>query len=1091
MTTCPECSAACTPTDLCCHTCGVALENRAPAATLGGLDADTSVRGADFTRDGSTRLGLETATRFEAVTLPPVRRASAALSGDAVTGVGYVPGALPPPQAPQLKRPSVPELAVTMAGHASPGEAAAASAEDHDAAATGAPGTEIVASSGGPLEPDQLFGSRYRIKRLLGIGGMGAVYQAWDSELGVFVALKLVRPEIAADPAAARDLQQRFKRELLLARQVTHKNVVRIHDLGEIDGIKYITMPFVDGEDLSTVLRREGRLSVPRALRIMRSMLSGLVAAHQAGVVHRDLKPANIMVSAEDEALIMDFGIARLAEPSDADGAARGGAPAAPGSQIGLSAIGSTRVGSIVGTLEYMPPEQAKGLPVDQRADIYAFGMMCAEILAGRRAFANTTDTLADLALRMKVAPPSPRAANPAVPEALDRLIAKCLEPEADARWLTSAELAEALDRLDGDGKPRKVARHLTRRLVLASAGVVVALLTGTWYVSRTPPPPKAHAPVSVLVADFENRTGEPVFNGLMEQTVTVGIEGASFISAYQRPAALRVAKMLRAGSGLDEQAARLVALREGVKVVLLGTIDRRGDGYAFTMRGVDPTSGNVLLTSEARARDRDAVLGAGATLASRVRASLGDTRPDASDQKEAFSTASLEAVSAYTRAQELSSAGKDQDAIGFFEKATALDPDFGRAYGGLAMSLTRLGRKEEAGKLWQEALKHLDRMTEREQFRLLGAYYTLVTRNFETARDTYEKLVKQYPADGAGHNNLAVAYFRGLQFAKALDEGRRVRQVYPSSPLYRTNQALYAMYAGDFGAAREEAQALVDEGQASYDAYLPLAVGAIADGKIDLARDAYDRMSKTDPEGASLSSVGLADLALYQGRAGEAAILLRTGISHDEAAQNPAGAGAKQIALADALGMQGDLKGAVAAARKALVIDKTEAQIVPAARWLVAAGNLDEAAGLGAELDKRLETQSRAYGRIVAAEIALARGRKVEAVDALREALKLADLWLVHYHLGLAYLEAAAPAEALSEFELCLKRRGEGFAVFLDDIPTVRYVAPVRYWMGRAREGLGLLPQAQAEYRAFVGQQSSESSDPLLTDARTRVGRQ
>ena len=174
-----------------------------------------------------------------------------------------------------------------------------------------APGRTVSGGSEGPLEVGQAFGTRYHIIRVLGVGGMGAVYQAWDAELGVSVAVKVIRPEITADPLAAQEIERRFKRELLLARQVTHKNVVRIHDLGEIDGIKYITMPYVDGSDLATILKKETKLPVPRALRIARGIVSGLVTAHDAGVVHRDLKPANIMVGTEDEPTIMDFGIAR------------------------------------------------------------------------------------------------------------------------------------------------------------------------------------------------------------------------------------------------------------------------------------------------------------------------------------------------------------------------------------------------------------------------------------------------------------------------------------------------------------------------------------------------------------------------------------------------------------------------------------------------------------------------------------------------------------------------------------------------------------------------------------------------------------
>ncbi len=213
----------------------------------------------------------------------------------------------------------------------------------------------------GPLAIGEPFGSRYHIIRLLGIGGMGAVYQAWDEELGVAVAIKVIRPEVMEDPTAAAEIERRFKRELLLARQVTHKNVVRIHDLGEIDGIKYITMPYVDGADLSTIQRSDGKLPVSRVLRIARSIIGGLVEAHKAGVVHRDLKPANIMIGPDDEAMIMDFGIAR------STGAPTSAAVPGPDTIVrnlrhtSWTNLDSTVYGAVVGTVEYMAPEQAKG----------------------------------------------------------------------------------------------------------------------------------------------------------------------------------------------------------------------------------------------------------------------------------------------------------------------------------------------------------------------------------------------------------------------------------------------------------------------------------------------------------------------------------------------------------------------------------------------------------------------------------------------------------------------------------------------------------------------------------------------------------
>jgi tetratricopeptide (TPR) repeat protein len=939
-----------------------------------------------------------------------------------------------------------------------------------------------AASTTGPLDPGEAFGSRYHIIRVLGIGGMGAVYQAWDAELEVALALKVIRPDVTDDPATAAEIERRFKRELLLARQVTHPNVVRIHDLGEIEGIKYITMPYVQGRDLSDILTESGALPVSRALNVARQVAAGLCAAHDAGVVHRDLKPANIMITAEDRALIMDFGIARtVTGPAEEQGGVTRAGDA-----------GATRVGAVVGTVEYMAPEQARGKPVDQRADIYAFGLILSRMLVGKQLMPGAKDAYTDLMARLEQAPPRVRTIDASIPEAVDAIVARCLEPDPAARFQNTAELLAALEALDENGIPKPEPPRLLRswKFWAAAAAVVAGLMLGTWrvalsYLVRGVEPQRD--PVAVLVGDFENRTGDTVFDGLLEQSLGVGIEGASFITTLQRQAALRIARQIKAGDQLDERAARLVAMREGIKVLLAGSVEPRGRGYLVKVRGLEPQSGQQVLAAEAEAADRDAVLTAAATLAARVRSALGDTRtPDAS---ETFSAASLEAVADYVKAQHLSVSGRDDEAIEFYKRATERDPTFGRALGGWATALTRLGRREEADAVWKQALSQLDRMSERERYRMLGAYYTLVTRNYDKALETYAALVKQYPADGAGHNNLAVGYFRKLDFQRAREEGQRVLQIYPNSPLYRTNYALYAMYAGDFETAKREAQRLVDDGAASFDAYLPLAVAAVAAADLGAARAAYEAMAGVGPAGTSLSAIGLADLALYEGRPRDAAAHLTAGIALDQKADNQAGVAQKQLVLAETMVAQGQLVEAALLARKVAEADESDASRVMAARLSIAAGRDAEAVEIGARLDNRLELQSRAYGRTVAAQVALLKGRRAEAVDALRDALKLADLWLVRFTLGQAFLDAGYHAEALSEFEACLERRGEASALFLDDVPTLRYTAVLPYWIGRAQEGLGLLPQAQEHYRQFLAPMAPDSPDPLVRDARKRLG--
>ena len=334
----------------------------------------------------------------------------------------------------------------------------------------------------GPLTIGQQFGPRYHILKQLGIGGMGAVYQAWDSELEVAVALKVIRPEVTRDPVAAQDLERRFKQELLLARQVTHKNVVRIHDLGEINGIKYITMSFVEGSDLSTVLRDE-KLTVPRVLAIAREIAAGLQAAHEAGVVHRDLKPANVMIE-HDHAIIMDFGIARSTS--------RGAPPPRPATTTGaaltpavedeLTRVAATVVGEVIGTIEYMAPEQARGEHVDQRADVYAFGLIVYDMLVGKRRSEHAVSAVGELQKRLAETPPSVRTLVPAVPEALDALVTKCVEPDPAKRYQTTAELVAALDLLDDNGKLKPKKRVVRMPVAVAVASALLTLSGYIWW---------------------------------------------------------------------------------------------------------------------------------------------------------------------------------------------------------------------------------------------------------------------------------------------------------------------------------------------------------------------------------------------------------------------------------------------------------------------------------------------------------------------------------------------------------------------------------------------------------------------------------
>jgi Tfp pilus assembly protein PilF len=662
----------------------------------------------------------------------------------------------------------------------------------------------------------------------------------------------------------------------------------------------------VQGADLATVLKQEGVLPIPRTLRYITQIVGGLVAAHEAGVVHRDLKPANIMIDEDDSALIMDFGIAHS------------------------SSAAGTGAEKVVGTLAYMAPEQAQAKPTDQRADVYALGMMLREMLIGRKTGGDGQQALAELMARIKEAPPRLRTIDETIPEPLDELAARCLEPDPADRFQSSGELAAALAALDENGQLRPIEKPVLSpwRMTVAAVLVIATLGTAAIVWRRTVPAaaPKPIDPVSILVADFDNKTGDPVFDGALEQPLTLEMETASFIQALSRTDAKQQAQAINGATRLDDATARLIAFRQSTGAratyVLAGSVFPKDRGYTLELRALDPSNGAVLKAVSADAKTKADVLGAVSTLAGRLRTALGDKTVNANKTKptETFTAGSLEAFREYTTAQDLQLARHDAEAAAHYRRAVELDPKFGRAYSGLAVSEQRLGNNDEAEAAWKTALSLTDRMTDREKYRTYGNYYLGVTKNYEKAVEQFSALVAAYPADDAGFGNLGLSHFYLRDFTKAMAEARRAVAMNPKNILQRNNLALYAMYAGDFATAAAEARQVIADQGATASTFLPLVMEAVANGDIAAATAAYDGMAtKTDARGASLASLGRGDLALYGGRLDAAAAELKSGLSADTAAKNTAAAALKQVTLAEDLLEAGHKPQAAAAAQAAL----------------------------------------------------------------------------------------------------------------------------------------------------------------------------
>jgi serine/threonine protein kinase/tetratricopeptide (TPR) repeat protein len=954
-------------------------------------------------------------------------------------------------------------------------------AEEGETMAGVRPASGRAAKTTGPLEVGQAFSDRYQIIELLGAGGMGAVYKAWDAILSIVVAIKVIRPEALSHPAVARDLESRFKRELLLARMVTHKNVVRIHDIGEIDGIKYITMSYVEGVDLAEILKREGKLPVPRALRIGRRIVSGLKAAHEVEVVHRDLKPPNIMVDADDEPLIMDFGVARsksskVREPKPA---------AQPQPQMKFQP-GVTMPGVVVGTYDYMAPEQAKGKEVDQRADLYAFGLILYDMLVGPERRPSRTRETAQQAEETNQAPLSARAMDPEIPEALDEIILRCQERDPEARYQSAEELEAELNKLDENGEPLPVAWRFSRLQIAAAAVLAAVAVVGTWWFTRTPPPPVQPDPVTVLIADFQNGTNDSTFDRTLEPMLKLALEDADFITAYSRNE-IRRGLGVRPPDVLDDVAARELAVNQGLGVVLSGSVNRQDSGYRLAVTATQAVTGDVITNVEDTASDKTQVLVVATELATDIRDALGDQTSDSARRfaMETLSATSLEVVGEYAGAMEALSRAKYDEALEGFSNAVALDPNFGLAYAGMAIASRNLDRQEDAEKYAQEALRHLDGMTERERYRARGLFY-MVTGDHPACVKEYSDLIARFSADAAARNNLALCSTYLRDIPRALDEMQQVVEILPNRALYRENLALYASYASDFETAEQEARAMEEPGLFGL---LALAFAQVGQGQLQRATETYRELGKIDAQGASYAASGLGDLALYEGRLSDAARIFQQGAASDVESEDTYRAAAKFAALAHTQLLRQRNDAAIAAAEKALANSEAVKIRFLAARVFVEAGDVEKAQALAEGLANELQAEPQAYAKIIEGETALKQGDPRAAIKALTEANELLDTWMGHFDLGRAYLEAGAFPQADSELDRCVKRRGEALSLFLDEEPTYGYFPPVYYYQGRVREELNSASFTDS-YRTYLDIRGEAGEDPFLKDVRNRVER-
>jgi serine/threonine protein kinase/tetratricopeptide (TPR) repeat protein len=596
------------------------------------------------------------------------------------------------------------------------------------------------------LTTGSTFAGRYQVIEELGHGGMGRVYKVLDMDIKEKIALKLLRPEIALD----KETIERFSNELKLARKIRHKNICGMFDLGKAEGTTFITMEFVPGQDLKRLIRQTGQLGAGRAVSIAKQVSEGLAEAHHLGVIHRDLKPQNIMVDEDGNARIMDFGIARS-----------------------LSGKSITGAGVMIGTPEYMSPEQVEGKEIDQRSDIYSLGVILFEMVTGRVPFEG--DTPLTIAVKHKSErPPNPRELNAQIPEELSRVLLRCLEKDKAKRYQTAENLHADLVTVEA-GLPtteRVVAkrrsmtsREITvkftvRKLLVPPFGIIVLAVVAfmVWRL-RPPKPPivPSSAKPTVAVLYFKNTSADPALDSWKENLpalLAAGLSQSRYLRVVDDPTLYGILKKrnLLGSEKYTAEELKNIAAEGGATHLLSGNYFTAGGKFIVNLSLIDAKTGSVLKPIQEEAANKDAIYATVDTLVKKIKAAMNipEQLIDESIYKmvgEVY-TKNPQALQNYIEAVRLDQNYDYDNVIKVCEKAIDIDPEFAMAYVMLSKAYGNQGDYFKRYQYLTKAYQLKDKLPERDRLVVEGSLYAAKERTIPKAVDILKRAVERYPDD-------------------------------------------------------------------------------------------------------------------------------------------------------------------------------------------------------------------------------------------------------------------------------------------------------------------------------------------------------